>query len=152
MTDEGVADNIASTATPKDGVKKYTDKIRTHDGLSGPVEFPEAAPLVFPELDWLIENGNAEQTQKLGKYKKFRKFVADYYDRRAQAEYVSSRNIQCGFLTNPSTGFQEPNQPTCSATKACIHFKIWRSDRLHESVANFSGDRRPRSGEQRLVS
>lgn len=89
MTDESLATAIATTSDVKTGVRKYTDKLRTHSGTTGPSEFPESAPLVFPVLDWLETNANAEQAEKLGRYKKFRKFVADYYDRRVQAEYVS---------------------------------------------------------------
>lgn len=89
MTDESLATAIATSTDPKTGLRKYTDKLRTHSGTTGPAQFPESAPLVFPMLDWMENNVDATQTEKLGRYTKFRKFVADYYDRRAQAEYVS---------------------------------------------------------------
>lgn len=92
MTEEVLAEKIATSSDPKSGVRKYTDKLRTNSGKTGPSEFPESAPLVFPVLDWMKEN--PEQAEKQGRYLKFRKFVADYYDRRAQVEYVSFSNLQ----------------------------------------------------------
>lgn len=89
ITEQSLLGKATEASTPKTGLGKYTNRVRGHDGTSGPVEFPDTAPLVFPELDCLIEHGDAEQTQKLGKNMKFRKSVADYYDRRAQADYVS---------------------------------------------------------------
>ncbi len=89
MTEEALAEKIATSSDPKSGVRKYTDKLRTNSGTTGPAEFPESAPLVFPVLDWMMKE-NPEQAEKQGRYLKFRKFVADYYDRRAQVEYVSS--------------------------------------------------------------
>lgn len=88
LTEKELNNNISKASTEASGVKKITEKLRTHDEPSGPVEFPKAVPLIFPELDWIAANGNPEQTKKIGKYVKFRKQVADYYDRRAQAEYV----------------------------------------------------------------
>jgi hypothetical protein len=88
LTEDELVQNANLASTSKTGLKKYTDKIRSNDGLSGPNQFPDTAPLVFPELNWLADNGNADQKKKLGGYMRFRKFVADYYDRRAQAEYV----------------------------------------------------------------
>jgi hypothetical protein len=96
LTEEALLQNANLASTSKTGLKKYTSKIRANDGLSGPVEFPNTAPLVFPELDWLVDNGNADQKKKLGGYMKFSKFVADYYDRRAQAEYVCTGRKSSG--------------------------------------------------------
>ena len=50
----------------------------------GEIEMPESAPLIFPALDQAAVNPDAN------KLKKSQKFVPDYFDRRAQATYVSS--------------------------------------------------------------
>ena len=52
----------------------------------GAVELPTAAPLKYPELDQAITSGDAEKAAKL---KIAGDFLGDYYDRRAQATYVS---------------------------------------------------------------
>ena len=61
--------------------------LRGNDGVTyGDLEMPEAAPLVFPQLDDVATAGEGEKASRL---KRTGKFVADYYDRRAQAKYVS---------------------------------------------------------------
>ncbi|KAL5001262.1 hypothetical protein BDV10DRAFT_199190 [Aspergillus recurvatus] len=104
LTDESLAAAIATSADPKPGVRRYTDKLRSHSGTTGPSAFPESAPLVFPVLDWLENNADAEQAEKLGRYRKLRKFVADYYDRRAQAEYAA-RNPESPLAAPPMRAF-----------------------------------------------
>lgn len=53
----------------------------------GELEMPEAAPLIFPALDDLQDSTSAASVQKQNKLKSSQKFVADYFDRRAQAKY-----------------------------------------------------------------
>ena len=53
LTEDSLVSKISSTMEPKSGMRKYADKFRLSSGTSGPMEFPEAAPLVFPVLDWL---------------------------------------------------------------------------------------------------
>jgi hypothetical protein len=53
------------------------------------LELPEAAPLVYPELDRAAQQDlNAENPGKTSKWKDAGKFVQGYLDRRAQARYV----------------------------------------------------------------
>ncbi|KAL5051418.1 hypothetical protein BDW71DRAFT_202600 [Aspergillus fruticulosus] len=137
MTDESLATAIATSADPKPGVHRYTDKLRSHSGTTGPSAFPESAPLVFPVLDWLENNVNAEQAEKLGRYKKFRKFVADYYDRRAQAEYAA-RNPESPLAAPPTRAFTsrfaDPNDdtnksPISLATGGAVPYNTtWRGE------------------------
>lgn len=137
MSDELLAAAIATTSDAKTGVRKYTDKLRTHSGTTGPSEFPESAPLVFPVLDWLETNADAEQAEKLGRYKKFRKFVADYYDRRAQAEYAA-RNPMSPLAAPPkrafTSKFANPNDntnksPISLATGGLVPYNTtWRGE------------------------
>nr|QJD20771.1 hypothetical protein [Aspergillus versicolor] len=136
MTEEALAEKIASSdPKSKSGVRKYTDKLRTNSGTTGPSEFPESAPLVFPVLDWMKEN--PEQAEKQGRYLKFRKFVADYYDRRAQVEYAA-RNPTSPLAAAPQRGFTskfaDPNDatnksPISLATGGAVPYNAqWRGE------------------------
>lgn len=79
--------------------KSMTDRmknIRLASGTTkGAIELPEAAPLVFPEVDKAIVS-NGPETFK-DKAKDAKMFLADYMDRRAQMEYVS--NSRCCIST-----------------------------------------------------
>lgn len=137
-------DNITKASTEASGLKKTTDKLRLHDGLSGPLKFPESTPLVFPELDRVASNGNPEQTKKIGKYLKFRKLVAEYYDRRAQAEYVSRIDPQRPPFSPDMVcaGLQESREPSCGTTSARLCIEVRRPKRFHEPLAHLPGHRR----------
>lgn len=109
-------EKIPKASKESHGPKMMTENLRLHDGFSGPLAFPEAAPLVFPELDWIANHGTQEQIKKIGKYLRFRKFAADYYDRRAQAEYVSIRppwNDEFILTSNPQAT-KNPDSPLAS--------------------------------------
>lgn len=68
--------------------------IRLASGTTrGAIELPEAAPLVFPDVDRAIAT-NGPETFK-DKAKDAKAFMADYLDRRAQMEYVSARFLRC---------------------------------------------------------
>ena len=55
----------------------------------GELEMPEAAPLVFPELDAIAVSSEADGKTK-SSLKEKGAFIATYMDKRAQASYVSS--------------------------------------------------------------
>ena len=75
--------------------------LRVASGTASAMSMPEAAPLVFPEIDdSLAQEG--PQTFK-HKAKDFKKFLAGYMDRRAQMKYVSG-----DFL-----GFQQFQRDKC---------------------------------------
>lgn len=129
LTEGDLLHNAKESSTSKTGVKKLKNKIRTHNGFSGPVDFPDAAPLVFPELDWLEKNGTDDQKKKISGNLKFRKFVADYYDRRAQAEYVSQCFPNAISADVNYLGLQEPNKPAIDNTLSRFCVKIRQSRR-----------------------
>ena len=65
------------------------NKLKPSSGKTyGELEMPIAAPLIYPALD-AAANATSDEKQKQNALKKSQKFVADYYDRRAQATYVS---------------------------------------------------------------
>ena len=53
------------------------------------MEFPEVAPLIFPALDNLVDSQGEDAVRMRDKLKKKADFVGDYWDKRAQAKYVS---------------------------------------------------------------
>ena len=135
LADEVLLHNASEASVAKTGVKKLTNKVRTHDGLSGPVDFPDAAPLIFPELDWLAKNGSDDQKNKISGYLKFRKFVADYYDRRAQAEYVSRYLPPAISADIVYSGIQTSDESAISYTFSGLCVKIRKSWRCHKPIS-----------------
>lgn len=62
----------------------------SHGNTYGDMPFPETAPLIFPDLDELAAQGvHGEARIKSAKSSR-REFVADYLDRRSQAQFVGS--------------------------------------------------------------
>ncbi|KAF2874580.1 hypothetical protein BDV95DRAFT_488476 [Massariosphaeria phaeospora] len=142
FTEDDLVQNANSASTTKTGLKKYASKFRASDGQSGPVEFPDAAPLIFPELDWLAEDESADQKKKLGGSLKFRKFVADYYDRRAQADYAF-KNPTSPLAGAPTRGFASKYgdpadatnlSPLSLATHGLIPFSASRYHKYHRGA------------------
>lgn len=72
----------------KDGFKFAKGKFKKESGTTyAEVNMPESAPLVFPGLE--KQSTELGQIQKLSSGKQIQKFLVDYYDRRAQAIYVT---------------------------------------------------------------
>lgn len=59
------------------------------DTTRGALQMPEAAPLIYPDLDHKLAQEGPESFKD--KSKDAKKFVADYIDRRAQMSFVSAR-------------------------------------------------------------
>jgi hypothetical protein len=77
---------IASRST--DG--GFGSQYRTSDGNTyGEFSFPETAPLVFPALDDLAAQTSAEGLQRTSSMAGKMKFVGEYWDKRAAADFVS---------------------------------------------------------------
>lgn len=69
---------------------KAKHKFQTSSGNTyGDFSFPEAAPLIFPELETLAVQTGEEAVRKRDKLKRAKNFTSDYMDRRARAKYVS---------------------------------------------------------------
>ena len=85
---------IATRSNPATGIGGLQNKYKTSDGNTyGEWEFPEVAPLVFPALDQLAAQTSEDGVQKKTKMGKGLTFVANYWDKRATAEYVSFRSV-----------------------------------------------------------
>lgn len=82
---------VASTSKEASGLSGLHDKFRSSDGQTyGELAFPEVAPLVFPTLDELAAQTGADAAKKKSNVAKGMTFVANYWDKRATAEYVST--------------------------------------------------------------
>lgn len=82
-----ITDTIASRSATGDS--SITSKFRSSDGRTAECDFPEVAPLVFPVLDQVAAQTSTDGGQMKKKVQSTMAFVADYWDRRATAEYVS---------------------------------------------------------------
>lgn len=70
-------------------IKRQLHSIRGSSGKTyGELEMPEAAPLIFPELD-AVAAANEADGKKKSSLKAKGAFIATYMDKRAQASYVS---------------------------------------------------------------
>lgn len=109
---KAIASSLDDTTT---GFKKSLKNIKLSSGTTyGELEMPQAAPLIFPALDQIADVEGSENAKKSNKFKNSNKFVTDYYDRRAQAKYVSSFTF-LNFLippTFPSFPFASPQTLT----------------------------------------
>jgi hypothetical protein len=74
-----------------DMISRLRHKFKSSDGKAYGNIFPEVAPLILPELDQLAWDENAEK--RLSKTKKRKEFVSNYWDKRAQAEFVSTWSV-----------------------------------------------------------
>lgn len=86
---------IAQYDQPESGstMSKVKNQIRNQSGMTyGEEQMAEAAPLVYPDLDDAADDVEKQTTTK-DVLKTRQKFLADYYDRRAQAQYVSTPNL-----------------------------------------------------------
>jgi hypothetical protein len=85
-----ISETVASMNQESKGVSKVGDKFRSSDGTTyGELAFPEVAPLVFPTLDELAAQTGPDAAKKKSNVAKGMTFVANYWDKRATAEYVS---------------------------------------------------------------
>ena len=80
---------LASLDPSKSTIKRQLNSMRNSSGKTyGELEMPEAAPLVFPDLDAVAAANEADGNKKSGPKAKGA-FIATYMDKRAQASYVS---------------------------------------------------------------
>lgn len=97
-TNQSIA-KYTRTTSHDSGERSMSDRmqnLRLASGTTrGTIELPEAAPLVFPDIDKKALTHDGPETFK-DKTKDAKKFLADYLDRRAQMQYVSqSTSFKC---------------------------------------------------------
>jgi hypothetical protein len=83
-------DTSTAIAKDLDGQEKDSETVKTlksfkdAKGVSNAIEFPEAAPLIYPSLEDLAQYEPKEE----GMISKKHAFVSAYLDRRSQAKFV----------------------------------------------------------------
>ena len=84
---------VASRSNPTTGLAGLQTRYRSSDGNTyGELEFPEVAPLVFPALDQLAAQTSVNDVKKKNKMAEHMSFIANYWDKRATAKYVSHQS------------------------------------------------------------
>ncbi|KAL8707959.1 MAG: hypothetical protein Q9220_007102 [cf. Caloplaca sp. 1 TL-2023] len=86
------------------------------------IDLPDAAPLIFPALDDALKEGEAEKRNKL---KGSMDWVADYYDRRAQATYNakhtgSKLSVPAESTSGFASSLSDPNHPAFRGSWATL--------------------------------
>lgn len=82
---------IAQHSSPPTGLARF----KGADGTTHREwQFPETAPLVFPGLDQIAEEMKGDGAQKKKKIAETYKYVANYWDKRATAAYVSHERVR----------------------------------------------------------
>lgn len=119
--------NSANSALMK-SLSNPGGKLRTSDGKSrGEFSIPQAAPLVFPTIDKaasaVAADGQPIAQEKQSAMKRSGKFIADYIDRRAQAEYAGTHGEDSKLAVPGATDqtkfasrFSDPNHPVNSGS------------------------------------
>ncbi|KAL6406819.1 hypothetical protein AUP68_09627 [Ilyonectria robusta] len=109
-----LSSTITSTLNPS-GLQKYKQKLRSS---SGEIEFPEAAPLVFPGLDNLDDQQWDETTGKKEK-SGAKQYIDEYYDKRAQAKFAGKHPdsvLAQGPQPTFTSRYADPNHPASSGS------------------------------------
>lgn len=114
-----------SLTPPTSGLNANMRNIRLSSGVSkGEMSLPESAPLIYPALDAAAANvastDQALSEKKQNALKLSGGFIADYLDRRAQAEYAGSNANSKLASPAPSKPFasrySDPNHPANSGS------------------------------------
>ena len=114
-----------SLSVPDDRLRATLKNLRLSSGTSkGELELPEVAPLVYPALDTAaalaLSTENPLPTKKQNALKSSGKFIADYIDRRSQAQFAGMH--PGSKLAAPkqekqfASRFSDPNHPANSGT------------------------------------
>jgi len=144
-----------STTKPASGMRQQFNNFRISSGETyGELELPEAAALIYPDLEAVASDRSAEGIKKQNMLKSSQKFIADYFDRRAQAEYAAkhpgSKLSGSGEEPQFSSRWADPNSKAYSgglltlATGGAYNPR----ERRMERRARRTGKRAERRGEE----
>ncbi|KAK9489557.1 hypothetical protein V1508DRAFT_327360, partial [Lipomyces doorenjongii] len=109
-----ISQTVQQTRAPASSTaKEHLKNLRLSSGKTyGEVELPESAPLIFPALDSLT-------SQEHNKLKRSQKFIADYFDRRAQATYAAQNpgsSLAVPIDSQFASRYSDPNHPANSGS------------------------------------
>ncbi|KAK3936516.1 hypothetical protein QBC46DRAFT_394899 [Diplogelasinospora grovesii] len=126
---------VAKYSNPDPNLSKFKKGIRdirlTNGKTYNEVELPEAAPLIYPDLDRAVQQDLEREAQDQGKgpekkdikekWKSAGEFVQDYLDRRAQAQFEAQHQgsklaVPSSQRTPFASRFSDPNHPANSGS------------------------------------
>ncbi|KAL8788886.1 MAG: hypothetical protein Q9195_007100, partial [Heterodermia aff. obscurata] len=117
-----IASAITSSAASKTSTMgRMKHKLKSSSGTTySELDVLEPAPLIFPALD-LQKMENEEVGKKGGGFKSGKRFVDDYYDRRAQAKFSGENpdsllSQQVPTSTTFTSRYADPNHPVNSGS------------------------------------
>ncbi|KAJ5126516.1 hypothetical protein N7448_007295 [Penicillium atrosanguineum] len=105
----------ATSDSSSDMLGRLQHKFKSSDGKTYGNIFPEVAPLIFPQIDQLAVDKDAEK--KLSKMKQKKEFVANYMDKRAQAKFTAKNpdsHLSQGPKPTFTSRYADPNHPASS--------------------------------------
>lgn len=110
---ETVAQNLSS---PQTLFEKAKHSFRPSMGNTVGTAFSETAPLVFPVLDSLVNSQTPDAKEFKQKVKSAKGLIAEYFDRRAQAEHAGENPDSQLAVTKPvfTSRYSDPNNATNS--------------------------------------
>ncbi|RDW71512.1 hypothetical protein BP6252_08075 [Coleophoma cylindrospora] len=120
-----ITKTIHKSMNPSTGMAGQLGKLKVSSGKTyGELEMPEAAPLIFPDLDRIAADNSAEGIKKQNKLKSTQDFVADYFDKRARAQYAQE-NPQASLAVNNAgssftSRYADPNHPASSGSLVAL--------------------------------
>ena len=136
------SDDAAAEKSFQQKLKSQFKLLKPQDGRSvGDAQMPEAAALIYPELD------QASEEQKKGWFSRGKEFAADYMDRRATAQYLAENpDSTLGSVTQAPIFESERgnpnNTPRNAGFKTAITGKESRLGARRRQRMNMIGDMR----------
>lgn len=113
---------ITNYSNPASSTMRQTMRnLRLSSGKTyGELELPESAPLIFPTLERLANDPTEEGQQRKAGAMSNKEFVADYFDRRAQAKYAAEipggKLAAAGGQPEFYSRYADPNHPASSGS------------------------------------
>jgi hypothetical protein len=111
----------AAEGPPNSRMNKMKHDFRVSSGNS--FEFSETAPLVFPALEGLSEDGSENGKQQQGRLKRGKRFVTEYMDKRAQAKWAGQNpDSKLANTVKPEfkSRYADPTNPASSGDLAAL--------------------------------
>ena len=142
------ANIIQSVAANSDGHHGITKTLKASSGKTAEFEIPESAPLVFPQLDSLSE------VKKEGKMRKGMSFLADYFDRRAQASWEANHpgSALAGVAPRKDFGGRFADPTSSAAQGSVLNPSTWTGGASGAPTRGRRQQRKSKGGLKKLLS
>ncbi|KAH8883374.1 hypothetical protein GQ53DRAFT_430881 [Thozetella sp. PMI_491] len=115
--------SAASNILPTSTLQSFKRKLRASD-VAESFDWPEVAPLVFPDLEDAARSSQLPDAKKENVIKRAGKFIDDYQDRRATARWAGSNPNSKVANMAPApvfhSRFADPNHPAASGNPLAL--------------------------------